>query len=302
MASHMNKWSRFTQPHRLFGWRDILETWNYTNDMPVCVETLRFNLRRASHKNLPVSHFLDFVNWEQDGICWLLTEVLNASSYMNSEQRLEYLKEIVDHVYDLDARFISFPFAPTCTIRQYVRSMLEDYELDYVQMMPPLLPAVPSPPRQAAGRCCSRESRTCDCVKTEPEFIPVAPAAQAAPVARKMNYTPCKIGLNVIRAESKPDDIIRISNNFDGTFDIKYSDTNSDVDSITPSVPRDDVLKYLSNTLRLLTVDSEPFLSVQLFAPNAPTVMVPVGELTSQTRDLIYDTVECVMDNWPYSD
>jgi hypothetical protein len=49
----------------------------------------------------------------------------------------------------------------------------------------------------------------------------------------------------------------------------------------------------------MLTVDEEPFESVQFTLPSMPTIMVSPENLTSQTRDLIYDSVEATMAYWP---
>jgi hypothetical protein len=297
MAPIMDKWYRFRQPRVVFDWRDILETWNYTDDTPSYVETVRFNLGWAHAQKLPLSHFLSFVNHEQDGICWLLHEIITASYYMNGKVRLDYIKGLLTEIKDLDSYFPSFRGAPNNTIREYVESELYAEELNYVEMMPPLIRICKETQKQDTT-CCWASSAPAAPAQPAPapaaDFIPLPPTIVAK------DPLPCDIMLRIIRTEGGRDDIIILTNNFDGTFNIVYNDTADKVASKTSFVPRDDVLKYLSNILRLLTIDAQPFMNVQLIAPNAPSVLVPVDELTSQTRDLIYDTVESVMDNWPY--
>jgi len=213
------------------------------------------------------------VNWEQDGIKWLLNEVISADSYMTAHTRLEFLKGLVDKIENLDEDFPSFPFRPKCTIRQYVESNLDLHELEYVDMVPPLVPI-------------------------QPDFIPVAKETSAS-----ASLPECEIVLRAIRSSTstRKDDVITISNNFDDTFNVRFVDMQSNVKSETREMLRSDVLKYLSNTLRLMTLDSEPYESFQILPPNSPTILLRLDDLTSQTRDLIYDTVESVMDNWPYA-
>jgi hypothetical protein len=64
-------------------------------------------------------------------------------------------------------------------------------------------------------------------------------------------------------------------------------------------VNRAAVINFLSLTLRLITVDEQPFESVQFTLPSMPAILVSPHNLSSQTRDLIYDSVEATMDFWP---
>jgi hypothetical protein len=82
-------------------------------------------------------------------------------------------------------------------------------------------------------------------------------------------------------------------------YTIVYVDQQASLKSKTRDVDRAGVVRFLSMTLRLLTVDEEPFHSVQFTLPAMPSVMVSPKNLSSQTRDLIYDSVEATMNNWP---
>ena len=265
-------WNSSYQPRRIFGWREILQKWSDTAMTPDYVLSVYANLSeiaKASAVTIPLSHFLDFVNHEQEGIAWLLFEIVGSrgSGY---EVPLAYVRDILDHVNDLDAYFPTFVGSPSMTIRDFVDSTLTEEELDYVQMMPPLVAFV------------------------ESEFA-------FAPQGQKTLPHPSKITIRVLRKPDtgKNDDLIYITNNYDDTFNLVYTDQTSDTKTKTSYMPRADVLRYLSNTLRLMTLDMDPFEGVQFLMPNAPSVLLGINSLTSQTRDLVYDTVECMMDNWP---
>ena len=105
-----------------------------------------------------------------------------------------------------------------------------------------------------------------------------------------------------MEGDHKEDDIIHLSKNGD-LFNFSYVDpstingkpTRMTVKGLSSS----EVLTRLSYTFRLMAVDSLPFEAVELCAPGYPCVVIPVKELDSYTRDLIYDTVDDTMKNWP---
>jgi hypothetical protein len=51
--------------------------------------------------------------------------------------------------------------------------------------------------------------------------------------------------------------------------------------------------------LRMLTIDEKPFEYLQVSLPSMPTILLKPQNLTSQARDLIYDSMEMTMDDWP---
>jgi hypothetical protein len=101
------------------------------------------------------------------------------------------------------------------------------------------------------------------------------------------------------------DDVIKITpkkatdENGEKLFTITYNDQDSSFSTKVKKMDEAAVLQYLSNFLRLLTVDEEPFESVQFTFPTLPTVLVTPKNLTSQTRELVYETVETMVANWP---
>jgi hypothetical protein len=199
------------------------------------------------------------------------------------------VKQLLDLVDNLDGPFPKFAGSPSGTIREFVNYRLTRNELDYVQMMPELISPSVSPFAY--------------------NYIPVSrpsvsPAHDYTQVSRPSSSTQSfTIDLRILRdlktSSSSYDDVIRISNNKDGSYNMIYHDQSSRTKSKTLFMSRPEVLKYLSNTLRLMTLDKEPFEAMQVIMPNAPSVLISIHDLTSQNRDLIYDTMESTMDNWP---
>jgi hypothetical protein len=95
------------------------------------------------------------------------------------------------------------------------------------------------------------------------------------------------------------DDVIRIVPAYDGCYNVIYNDQDSGVKTKTSRLTKTDVVSFLSNLFRFLTVDEEPFRSLQVTLPNLPTIMITPGNLNSQVRDLVYDSVEMTIANWP---
>jgi hypothetical protein len=59
------------------------------------------------------------------------------------------------------------------------------------------------------------------------------------------------------------------------------------------------VKNLLSNLFNLLHLDDEPFYGLQVVLPSTPSVMLKMEDLNSRTRDLLYESVENVMESWP---
>lgn len=268
-------WNSSHQPRRIFGWSDILSKWNSTYESCEFVQTVLTNLRMSTigAVNYPLSHFLDFLNHEQEGIAWFLYETIDMR-YKENMLRSDYVRELLDIVENLDGYFPHFPNSPDCTIRDFVNMHLTASERSYVQMMPPLLSFA-----------------------SHPSLSPRTPS-HSVKVTKKV---PSEITIRVMRdnTNTKKDDIIRIANKNDGTYSISYHDQESGVKTKTVSMEREDVLKYMSTTLRMMTLDTDPFVSIQFLMPNAPSVVIGINDLTSQTRDLIYDSVDGLMNHWP---
>ena len=270
----MSTWTS-SQTTRIFGWTDILARWN-AGLRGVAVDTVLNNL--SSGRQFPAQHYFTYMNEEQDALKWFIYECVASSWMWNSAPRTEYIRVALDLLENLDSDFPAFPGSPAGTVREFLTANLDEEQLDFVQMMPPLV-------RQSF--CCN------NCVAS-----PVAsPVATPAPVYAKIQFT-------VIRdpTKSKNDDVILIERESDETFTYTYTDKTSMATKKScrhTGLPMSQVMALLRNLLNLLQLDAEPFYGLQVVLPSTPSVMLKMKDLNSSTRDLIYDAVENVMDFWP---
>ena len=261
-------WNPSRQVRRIFGWKSILENWSHTLIPSRYVDEVVENLRAASNPSsnydFPVHHFLTFLNDEEEGIKWLIYESV-VLEWMYGNIRTDYLAALVEKV-DIDSGFPTFVGSPlnTLTVRKFLEDNLNSYQLGQVNMMPRL-------------------------VRTS--------------IYQNVNKRPSAFQLRFIRKDNYAgqDDIMSITDNGDYTYNLLYNDQFSKVKAKMTNVTRQQLMKHLSNSLRLITLDSDPFESVQVIAPAAPSVLLPTFQIGAQTRDLIYDTLESVMDSWPHT-
>lgn len=305
---------RSNSSHRVYGWNDILNEWNATLNQAPYVETVIENIRAATNQegyhSPRLSQFLTYVNYEQDAMKWLLYEFI-AIRWLWGSIRLDYVRGVLDEIDSLDSHFPAFPGSPTCTLRQFVEANLDEEELEYVQMMPALVPMTPlRSTTYAAPPPLRRRSSTRAAADSSPIYPTLserfASASAAAPAQTQAKRVP-PIMIRVIRSleANDRDDVIKITpkkatdENGEKLFTITYNDQDSSFSTKVKKMDEAAVLQYLSNFLRLLTVDEEPFESVQFTFPTLPTVLVTPKNLTSQTRELVYETVETMVANWP---
>ena len=272
------------QQNRIFNWRSILEEWSQTLVPTPYIETVQKNLRVATANNsFPLTHFLSYLNEEKEGIVWLIHEIC-STRWIYGRVRTDYLRDLVYVLDSVDVHFPAFVGSPhdSMTIRQFLEDQLSTEELDTVDMMPRLLPNPPSIQRE---RFEARERHM----------------ASASTAQQRQASLP--ITLRFMRPElhSSHDDIVNIYRIGEEAFKITFRDGDGKHKSRARNLTRMEVMEYLSNTLRLIAIDEEPFANVQLLAPNMPTVVINPKNMTSQTRDLIYDTVTTTMNNWPVS-
>jgi hypothetical protein len=282
-------WSLDSQTRSIYGWSEILQEWSNTLTASNYVSTVLENLKAASHPfysynyNYPVSHFLTFLNQEDAGIKWLIYEAV-ALRWMYGSIRADYLAELVDYV-DLDSSFPVFVGSPgtTQTVRQFLESQLTNAELSQVSMMPRLV----EPPRSRP------------LVRTLFRSPPLsARPASAAPSTPRYPHIQLRF-IRKLHNGKLNDDVISIVRKEADLFEIRYNDMDANVKQNSLGLGRMDVLKHLSYSLRLLTLDEEPFESVQIIVPGMPSILISPQNLSSSTRDLVYDTVERTMSNWP---
>ncbi len=105
-----------------------------------------------------------------------------------------------------------------------------------------------------------------------------------------------------LQAESE-DDWITIRKEGEDRYSYTYKEAASaskcHKTTFTHSLDGEQVLTMLRTTFKLLTLDSQPFHSLQVMLPTTPTVLIPIEDLNSSARDVLYDSVEVLMDSWP---
>lgn len=242
---------------------------------------------------------------------------------------LNYIRSLVDEIEDLDARFPVFPGSPYGqTIREFVNANLNADELEEVQMLPQLVPQydsdsyrTPTRPTRAhysyAQNTPSAAVRRTRVQLTVPQTQQAQQAQQTQSSVPRVSRTlseqfaelyaakPRKQAIQVrfIRSmnskNGSDDDIVSITQVSEDSYNINYNDKEANLKTKTHSVPRAGVISFLSMTLRMLSVDEEPFETIQFTLPSMPTILISPENLTSQTRDLIYDSVEATMNYWP---
>jgi len=297
---------------RVFGWTDILENWHDGLYMPSHVETLLENLKAAcdpdSDYDPPLSQFLTYLNHEQPAIAWFLYEAI-THRWMWTNIRLDYVRDLVDEIENLDGCFPRFPGSPwtSKTIRQWINDNLCQEELDVVQMMPPLEAELPNPedystPQRSRSYTAPPAPRRLNRSYAVAEEHSPAVAEKSYPAVAEKSY-PAIMFLLQREGENEneqTDDKIYVFKK-DNSYTISYTDGQAKFKFITNGLTRSKVISSMSMMLRMLTIDEKPFQYLQVSLPSMPTILIKPRDLTSQTRDLIYDSMEMTFDDWPVS-
>jgi len=278
-------WNPTYQPARIFGWNEILLNWRQTGTQPYVAMTLVQNLKAACNPlnsiDYPIDHFLNYLNYEQDGMKWMLYECISHSWLWNGEHRLDYIEALLNNIDDHDSGFPDFPGSPRnyTTVREFIDSNLSIDQLEELNanLMPPLV-------RTPVERQLFTEPPPVVRQRAEPEASSYA-----------------RFRVNVIRKglSGNHDDMLTLEKVSEDSYTLTFADKSSKVKTVTSNMDRRSVLNAFSIALRSLQVDDDPFDSVQILHPSLPTILVKVDKLNSQTRDLIYDSIESAMDNWP---
>lgn len=308
----------------VFGWTEALATWSRTGEQPVGVQRVLEHLKAASNPldgtDYPVTHFLKYLNYEQDGLLWFLYECV-AHSWLWGSPRLDYIEAVLNEVDDLEDGFPEFPGSPrdSLSVREFLTKNLTEEQLELVNMMPPLVyhgtpPCAPRDlnnpppvhrvrkPRPVDG-CCWRMPVSGPTTRAVPPPSPVAAhcVAPAHCVARSKDPSYASFVVRVIRrnSSSSKDDVLILRKESEDRYSILFKDMQSGIRNVMRDIDRTSVLNNFSIALRSLHLDDDPYESVQILHPTLPTVLVKVENLRSQTRDLIYDSIESAMNNWP---
>lgn len=278
-----NYWNSNTEPSTIFHWRELLENWNNSYSIPYPVDTVLENLERVREANLTSYQFKKYLNFteEDEGMKWFLYECIMRKPQWNSLQFCTFLRGITDEVM-LDTGFPNFPGSPRgITARAFIETHLSGLEIDYLDLLPGLVP-----------------------LTTRPLPSSESSSASTSPV-RTNKSKEATMQIRIIRninSRENEDDRITFTRTGDNLFKYTYIDPTAEPNGakmVVDKLTSDDVIEHLSRSLHLITLDSIPFEAVQLLIPGYPSVMLPVKKLTSSTRDLIYETVESTMDNWP---
>ena len=269
---------------RCIGWADLLEEWIETLVEPSQVRTFLDNLSAACYTNSTYqptyNQLITFLNNEQIALKWFLYESIARGWLWGT--RIDFVQKLVDEIDNLDGCFPAFPGSPWTymTIRTWVNENLTEEQLGQVNMMPPL-----SAFNYSYGY-------------STPRRVPRPLNPPSIRETRSLRSLP-KLEFRIIRnVTTKEDDTVLIENNGD-SYTIRYIDSQSNIKFMNKDLSRYTVIDSLRMTLRLLSIDEEPFEFLQVSIPSMPSIMVKPENLTSQTRDLIYDSVEATMDNWP---
>jgi len=263
------------QTTRMFNWTDILSRWASTYQVPTQVLTVTNNLKAAMSRDLisppPLQHFLTYLNEEQDALKWFIYECV-MRRYDSGEIPLNFLEQVVDRIEDLDSCFPVFPGSPqrSHTVRTFLNANLSPTELEYVSMMPPLV-------SQADLRTQREQQRLAELPKITMFII------------RSMD-----------KKSSSPDDTVNITEGLEG-YTYTYRDGETKASHVLKGLGQEDVIKRVSNTLRLLAIDADPFEKVQFTFPLMPSITVSHNNLDAYTRELIYESIENTMEDWPSS-
>jgi hypothetical protein len=312
MASYRTHmlWNNDYQNRTISGWTDMLAEWNDSMFQGAFVETVLENLKATSNwdsgRDFPLSHFVKFLNNEPEAMKWFLYEVVSLR-WMWGESRIDYVKELVQ-IVDLDAYFPEFPGSPqNLTVRQFLENHLNEDELEYIEMPAhqPVTTRIGNITIQI-GRDGRRIITTCSnptSVQTSNITTPQHNNTyQEEPVVSKKEKKvkepkPASFQIRFNRA-SGDDDTINIYPNEENTYSIVFRDTSVGITHSYFDMDENDVQRYLSQVLRMSCIDEDPYENIQLNFPGRPQVILPFNP-DSYTRELIYECVETVMENWP---
>jgi len=238
---------------------------------------------------------------EEEGMKWFLYECIMRKHTWPSLEFGVFIRNLTDDIA-LDTGFPIFPGSPrNITVRAFLENHLSPPEIHFLDLMPSLIP-IPTYSNgfgESRGFPASPASLASPASPASPR--PTASTSFTNTAPRQKNAT---FQIRIIRSldGQEEDDIIYLSKNGD-LFNFSYVDpTTTDGKPTRMTVKglnSNEVLTRLSYTFRLMALDSLPFEAVQLLVPGYPCVVLPVKELDSYTRDLIYDTVDDTMKNWP---
>jgi hypothetical protein len=305
-------WDNDRQSRTIGGWDELLMEWEESLYQNAFVATVLENLKATSNwdsgKDYPLSHFLRFLAYEPQAVKWFLYETVSLR-WMWGESRIDYVKELV-RIVDLDSTFPVFPGSPLTsqTVREFLENHLNEDELEYVEMPSNITIRVNSDgrriittnPNSANSNPTSIQPSRITTPQRQEEPEPKVKKVNKVKKEKKSTIAPLQIRFN---RESEDDDIITIRpDNYDEdfTYTIVFRDTSAKVTHEMYGMDEFEIQEYLSEVLRMSVVDCDPYQNIQISFPGRPQVLIPYNP-DSYTRQLIYDSVESIMNNWPIS-
>ncbi len=317
-----NIWNQFIAPPSILGWRDILQSWDESVSMHPNVEVLLDNLHAASDYrsysfNMPLDHFLRYLNYEPEAIQWFIYEII-AMRWMWGESRLDFIQTILNNradLVDLEATFCHFIGSPceSMTLRQFLVEHLNPDEVRFLNMPPPLVAPTypPAGPQVAQKKKTKKEKLTVSATYSEDgstcERSVTTPSSNSRfdnpPIQKKKKQTPfySKVLLRFIAEkdqDASKDECLWISKTGEDEYEITYHIQSIGKKRTQYSMSRKDVEKYLSTVLRILALDEDPYNAIQFEVPHMPYVLLN-PKLDSYSRNLLYDALDSVFDKWP---
>ena len=100
-------------------------------------------------------------------------------------------------------------------------------------------------------------------------------------------------------ADPSRDDILIVTKLGDNSLRVVYTEKNH-YDSFTDllTITYAQLVSYIYRTIQLLTLDEDPFQSVQFFVPGYPTLLLGVDKLKENTGNIL-EMISFTMLNWP---
>jgi hypothetical protein len=119
--------------------------------------------------------------------------------------------------------------------------------------------------------------------------------------SNKMEYTSTVLRFIRNHASSSSDDILKIipTENSARTYDLVFSDSVNRITNSFSSV-ESEILQYVDNLFTLLSIDDEPYISVQIDSPSFPSVLIALRNLDrNDVRDAVMDILKSTLRNYP---
>jgi hypothetical protein len=255
---------------------------------------------------------------------------------MWGESRLDYVRDLIQEVDTLNSNFPSFPgSSSTITIGHFLDTHLNIAERIYLGLLEPNSVSEESKVEEESSIYDTEDAETRSIPESPPEnFLPTPrtptrrirssrsppnapprPVRAASPISSSRAVPPSTIPPTNLFSKCAPieillhrdedkknDDIILIKKYKDNDYSISFKDNRSKIPlRNTSGLTKGQVLQYMNIALRLLTKDVDPFKNIQLNIPHMPVILLPT-KLKEEDRNLLNESIEFTLNNWPVSE